>query len=98
MKTKRTQGEPLGESKRLMMLGLGPALIIVAPFVGVIPGPGGVIVFIAGISLTLRSSRVAKRLYVRMKRRWPRVGHWSDKGLRRRSHFRRRRAIKDAST
>jgi hypothetical protein len=34
---------------------------------------------------------VAKRVYVRAKRRWPGLGHWSDKGLRRPSHFRRLR-------
>ena len=83
--------------KRLLMLTVGPALIMLAPFVGAIPGPGGVIVLIAGIALTLQGSRMAKRFYVRLKRRWPRLGYWSDKGLRRPSHFRRLRRAKDAA-
>lgn len=95
-KTDRARRDRLGESKRLIMLALGPALIVLAPFVGAIPGPGGVVVLIAGIALTLQGSRTAKRIYVRMKRRWPRLGHWSDKGLRRPSHFRRLRRAHDA--
>ena len=78
------------------MLALGPALILLSPVVGLIPGPGGVIVLLAGVALTLRSSQTAKRLYVRVKRRWPNLGHWSDKGLRRPSHFRRLSRKKDA--
>jgi hypothetical protein len=77
--------------KRLVMLALGPALIVLSPVVGLIPGPGGLIVLLAGVALTLQGSQVAKRLYVRAKRRWPGLGHWSDKGLRRPSHFRRLR-------
>ena len=80
------------------MLALGPALIVTAPVVGLIPGPGGVIVLLAGVAITLQSSQVAKRLYVRAKRRWPWLGHWSDKGLRRPSHFRRLRRKKAEPT
>ena len=76
---------------RLFMLALGPTLIVLSPVVGLVPGPGGLLVFIAGVALTLQASQVAKRLYVRAKRRWPKLGHWSDKGLRRPSHFRRLR-------
>ncbi len=95
MNDKMPQRNRFGESKRLMMLALGPMLIVLAPAVGVIPGPGGVIVLVAGIALTLQGSRMAKRVYVRVKRRWPRLGYWSDKGLRRPSHFRRLRKAKD---
>jgi hypothetical protein len=77
--------------KRLLMLALGPALIVLSPIVGLIPGPGGLLVLLAGVAITLQSSQVAKRVYVRAKRRWPGLGHWSDKGLRRPSHFRRLR-------
>lgn len=82
--------------KRLFMLALGPALMILSPVVGLIPGPGGLIVFAAGLALTLQASQVAKRTYVRAKRRWPMLGHYSDKGLRRPSHFRRLRKRKEA--
>ena len=43
-----------------------------------------------------KASALAKRVYVRTKRRWPGLGHWSDKGLRRPSHFRRLRKRKEA--
>jgi hypothetical protein len=87
--------KPLRTPKRLMMLALGPALIVLSPAVGLIPGPGGLLVLLAGVAITLQSSQVAKRLYVRAKRRWPGLGHWSDKGLRRPSHFRRLRRKKE---
>lgn len=74
---------------RLFMLALGTILIVAAPAVGVLPGPGGIIVFAVGLALVLRSSRWAKRRYVRLKRRWPRLGHLADRGLmRRRKHGR----------
>lgn len=62
---------------------LGWALIAAAPFIGVIPGPGGIILFAAGATLLIRNSIWAKRLYVRIKRRWPRFGHAADKAMRR---------------
>jgi hypothetical protein len=83
--------KPPRSAKRLAMLALGPALIVLSPVVGLIPGPGGLLVLLAGVAITLQSSPVAKRVYVRAKRRWPGLGHWSDKGLRRPSHFRRLR-------
>lgn len=79
------------------MLVLGLALIALSPLVGLVPGPGGLLVFAAGVALTLQASQLAKRLYVRVKRRWPRLGHWSDKGLRRPSHFRRLRRAREAA-
>jgi len=91
---KQSRGE---RGKRLFMLAVGPALIALSPVVGLIPGPGGLLVFVAGLALTLQSSHAAKRIYVRAKRRWPNLGHWSDKGLRRKSHFRRLRRKREAS-
>ena len=79
------------EKLRLFLLILGITLILAAPVVGILPGPGGVIVLAAGLALTLKNSRWAKRLYVRFKQRWPRYGHWADWSLRRKSHFRRLR-------
>jgi Flp pilus assembly protein TadB len=84
--------------KRLLMLALGPTLIVASPVVGLIPGPGGLLVLLAGVALTLQGSQVAKRLYVRAKRRWPSLGHWSDKGLRRPSRFRRLRRKRETAT
>jgi hypothetical protein len=68
---------------------LGILLVIVSPLVGAIPGPGGVIVFAAGLGLMLKYSEWAKRQYVRFKRAHPNKGRWADWGMRRRSHRRR---------
>ena len=71
----------------LFMTGL--LLLILSPLVGAIPGPGGVFVFAAGLTLALRNSDWAKRQYVRFKRWQPKAGGWADWGLRRRSAKRR---------
>ena len=73
-----------------MLFAIGWLLILLAPIVGLLPGPGGVFVVAAGLALVLETSPWAKRLYVRFKRRWPRIGLWTDRGLRRRSARRRR--------
>ena len=71
------------------MFALGLFLMAASPAVGVIPGPGGVIVFAAGLTLVLKYSGWAKRVYVRFKRNHPRKGEWADWGLRRTSARRR---------
>ncbi|WP_262503925.1 MULTISPECIES: hypothetical protein [unclassified Sphingosinithalassobacter] len=73
------------------------ALILAAPIVGVIPGPGGIFVFAAGLVLVLQNSRWARRHFVRAKRRWPRFGALADRALRRRSARRRRLRQRDAA-
>src|SRR5215217_4631477 len=72
---------------------LGIVLIIVSPLVGAVPGPGGVVVFAAGLGLVLKYSGWAKRQYVRFKRAHPNKGRWADWGMRRPS-ARRREAIR----
>jgi hypothetical protein len=74
---------------RIALVGLGFVLIALTPIVGPLPGPGGIIVFAAGLSLVLKYSGWAKRVYVRFKRKHPKKGAWADWGLRRRSHKRR---------
>jgi NADH:ubiquinone oxidoreductase subunit H len=74
---------------RTSLFFLGWLLIASAPLVGVIPGPGGVIVFAAGAGLVLKYSAWAKRKYARFKRRHPGMGAWADWGMRRRSAQRR---------
>ncbi len=71
---------------------VGCLLMATAPLVGIIPGPGGVVVFAAGLALALKYSEWAKRQYVRFKRRHPRKGAWADWGMRRAS-ARRREAL-----
>ena len=75
---------------------LGIVLIIVSPLVGAIPGPGGVVVFAAGLGLVLKYSGWAKRQYVKFKRRHPNKGRWADWGMRRPS-ARRREALHRAA-
>ena len=72
---------------------VGFILIILSPLAGVIPGPGGIIVFGVGLAMVLKTSMWAKRRYVRFKRWQPKAGRWTDWGLRRRS-ARRREALR----
>jgi hypothetical protein len=69
--------------------------MLAAPAVGVLPGPGGVIVFGAGLALTLKYSEWAKRQYVQFKRKHPNKGRWADWGLRRKSAKRREELRKE---
>ena len=74
---------------RTSLVALGLFIMAAAPAVGVLPGPGGILVFAAGATLVLRYSGWAKRLYVRLKRKHPKKGAWVDWGLRRQSARRR---------
>jgi hypothetical protein len=74
---------------RTTLFGLGVLLMIVSPLAGVLPGPGGIFVFAAGLALTLKYSEWAKRKYVEFKRRHPNKGRWTDWGMRRASARRR---------
>lgn len=74
---------------RTALMVLGIAIIIVSPVIGAIPGPGGVFVFAAGLALVLQNSAWARKLFVRLKRRYPRFGTYADLGLRRASALRR---------
>lgn len=80
---------------RTSLFVLGLLLIVSAPLVGVVPGPGGVIVFATGLALVLKYSEWAKRRYVQFKRRHPKKGAWTDWGLRRPSARRRERLRKE---
>ena len=82
---------------RLALFLLGCLLLILTPVVGVLPGPGGVVVFAIGMGLILRNSSWAKRRYVHFKRRWPKPGHWSDWCMRRASARRRTAAARARS-
>ncbi len=75
---------------RLALFAVGVLLIILAPIVGVLPGPGFIILFPIGLMLCLQNSAWAKRIYVRFKRRHPRYAGWTDRVMRRTSAARRR--------
>ena len=71
---------------RFILSALGFALIALSPVIGLLPGPGFVILFPVGLALVLQNSRWAKKRYVDFKRRWPRTGRWTDWALRRPRH------------
>ncbi|MGY2733095.1 hypothetical protein [Sphingomonas sp. UYP23] len=75
---------------RTLWFSTGVVLVILSPLVGAIPGPGGIFVFAAGLALMLQNSHRAKRVFVDTNRRWPKLGHYADMGLRRQSAARRR--------
>lgn len=80
---------------QLMLFVLGLLLILAAPLVSPLPGPGGLLLFAGGLTLVLRTSLWAKRHYVRFKRWQPRAGSWADWGLRRGSARRRAALAKE---
>ena len=75
---------------RTALFGLGVLMMIAAPLLGPLPGPGFIILFPAGLMLCLQNSEWAKRVYVRFKRRHPRYAGWTDRLMRRTSAARRR--------
>jgi hypothetical protein len=80
---------------RTSLFVLGILLMIVSPLAGVLPGPGGILVFAAGLALTLKYSEWAKRKYVEFKRKHPNKGRWADWGMRRPSAKRREEIRKE---
>lgn len=82
---------------RQLLFGLGWMLMLLSPAVGLLPGPGGIFLLAAGVALVLETSVWARRVYVRLKRRWPRVGGWMDRILRRTSARRRRERDRERS-
>jgi hypothetical protein len=73
----------------------GVVLMMLSPLAGIIPGPGGIFVFAIGLAMVLKTSMWAKRHYVRIKRRQPKMGRWADWGLRRHSARRREQLLKE---
>ncbi|MBI0474399.1 hypothetical protein D9601_03340 [Sphingomonas sp. MA1305] len=74
---------------RILQLTAGVLLIVGAGVVAPLPGPGGIFLFAGGLVLILRNSRWAQVRFVRLKRRWPRLGGLVDRAMRRRSALRR---------
>jgi hypothetical protein len=72
---------------------IGVFLLVVSPLVGIIPGPGGIVVAGIGLALVLKTSFWAKRHYVKFKRWQPKAGRWTDWALRR-SNVKRREALR----
>lgn len=81
---------------RVGQLVLGVLLILSAPILAPLPGPAGVFLFAGGMVLVLRNSRWARLKWARLKRRWPRTGHFVDRMMRRQSAMRRHERAKAA--
>jgi hypothetical protein len=75
---------------RLTLFAAGLIMLALAPIIGILPGPGGLILFPLGLALVLQNSLWAKRVYGRFKRRHPRYAAWTDRVMRRPSALRRR--------
>jgi hypothetical protein len=59
-------------ARKIVLLATGWTLVIVGPLVGILPGPGGIPIVGAGLVLILSQSYTAKRVFVRLERRYPR--------------------------
>ncbi|MFP5328641.1 MAG: hypothetical protein ACLGHC_00675 [Alphaproteobacteria bacterium] len=71
------------------IFGLGVVLLLLAPVVGALPGPGGIIIAGLGLAMVLKTSMWARRRYVKFKKWQPKAGRWTDWALRRPSARRR---------
>ncbi|MEG3083544.1 hypothetical protein U1707_07815 [Sphingomonas sp. PB2P12] len=79
---------------RISQLILGGLLIVSAPILAPLPGPAGIFVFAGGMVLVLRNSPRARLRWARLKRRWPKAGHFVDRMMRRQSAMRRHERAK----
>jgi hypothetical protein len=68
---------------RWSMVILGWAIIVAAPLVSWLPGPGGLLLFIIGLGVILKHSRWAKKRYSRLSKQHPEYARWANWALRR---------------
>ncbi len=66
-----------------VMMTLGWGLIVLAPLIGWLPGPGGLILFPIGLALVIKHSPWAKRHYAQIAKRHPEYGEWANWAMRR---------------
>lgn len=55
------------------LIGVGCTIILIGALLAPLPGPGGLPVALVGGAILLRNSPAARRLFVRAKRRYPRM-------------------------
>ncbi|WP_448207253.1 PGPGW domain-containing protein [Azospirillum sp. sgz302134] len=65
----------LARLRQLALIGTGWTIIGLGVLIAPLPGPGGLPVVLIGGAILLRNSSDARRLFVRMKRRHPRLFH-----------------------
>jgi hypothetical protein len=83
--TEKQKPKKLSESRAFQwaMIILGWGLMILAPLIGWLPGPGGLILFPIGLALVIKNSLWAKRRYARASKRHPEYGNWANWAMRR---------------
>lgn len=68
---------------RWCMLIFGWIIVLGAPLLGPLPGPGPLILLPIGLALILKNSLWAKKRYARLARRHPEYTNWANWALRR---------------
>ena len=63
----------LARLRQLALIGTGWTIIGLGLLIAPLPGPGGLPVMLIGGAILLRNSAPARRLFVRSKRRYPRL-------------------------
>lgn len=71
---------------RSILVATGVLLIIFGMLIGPLPGPGFLVLFPLGLALILKNATWSKRIYLRLRRRYPAYGRWTDWALRRPRH------------
>jgi hypothetical protein len=68
---------------RWSMVILGWTLIVAAPLISWLPGPGGIALFVIGLGIILKHSLWAKKRYARLARLHPEYANWANWAMRR---------------
>ncbi|TXG85241.1 MAG: hypothetical protein E6R12_01720 [Sphingomonadales bacterium] len=69
----RTMRKPSPELIRWIMIAIGWVMMVVGIIISPAPGPMGAPVFAVGLILVLRNSRWARRQYIKLQRRYPKI-------------------------
>lgn len=73
--------------QRILGLILGLIIIILGVLIAPLPGPFGLPIAVLGLVVALRSSYWARRVFVRFRRKYPRIGGYLRAMLRKRARF-----------
>ena len=65
--------EVVGRMGRWLLIGLGLIIIAAGVVVSPLPGPGGIPVMVVGLMLVLRNSFWARKQFIRIQRRHPKI-------------------------
>ncbi|MBW7850492.1 MAG: hypothetical protein H3C38_08365 [Rhodospirillales bacterium] len=82
---------------KVTAISTGVVVLAIGLVLGPLPGPTGLPVMFVGSVIILRHSSSARRWYILLGRRWPRLVGAVDRVLRRRRHARRRAALQAAA-